>query len=120
MSHYSYHLDIYNSAINTHGKLTAHATAKKSKKDKRFRCLAKSISDDIKIVNGWWGMTIQIDDTTWNRPTESESPQYKGKIYRRMYKRERTHKDKGYSWAYISGVNTNGDGFYPSNKHLYV
>lgn len=93
------HLD---SAINQDGKLTAHANAKKSKRDNRLRCLTKSISDDIRIINGWWGMTIQIDDNTWDRPTGSESPQYKGKINRRMYKRERTHKDKGYAWAYIS------------------
>ena len=57
-------------------------------------------------------MTIQIDDTTWNRPTGSESPQYKGKINKRMYKREKTHQDKGNSWAYLSGVYTNGKGFY--------
>jgi hypothetical protein len=103
------------SAINTDGKLTAHATAKKSKRGNRLRCLAKSISDDIKIINGWWGMTVQIDDHTWNRPSgDDETPQYSGRINKRLYKRERTHDDSGYSWSYISGIHTDGTGFYTS------
>lgn len=105
-----------NSDIDTDGKLTAHATAKKSNADKRLRCLTKSMCDDKWIVNGWWGMTIQIDDTTWDRPDDDdeidETPQYSGKLYKRMYKRERTHNDSGYSWAYVSGVLSNGTGFY--------
>ena len=100
------------SEINRDGKLTAHATAKKSKRGNWLRCLTKSISDDSRIINGWWGMTIQIDDTTWDRPTGDESPQYKGKINKRMYKRQKTRKDKGYAWSYISGVHTSGKGYY--------
>ena len=101
-----------NSAMDKDGKLEAHATAKKAKRGDRVSCLAKSKSDDIKIVNGWWGLTIQIDDTTWDRPTDDETPQYSGKTYKRLFKRERTEDDSAYSWAYISGVWTNGKGFY--------
>ena len=52
------------SAMDTDGKLEAHATAKKDKNG-FLRCLAKGKSDDIKIVNGWWGLSVQIDSTTW-------------------------------------------------------
>ena len=102
-----------NSKMKKDGKLEAHATAKKGK-DGYLRCLAKSISDDIKIVNGWWGLSVQIDDQTWDRPTDEETPQYTGRTTKRLYKRERTLDDTGYSWAYISGVWTNGTGFYAS------
>ena len=50
------------SAMHKDGELEAHATAKKAKRGNRVNCLAKSKSDDIKIVNGWWGMSIQIID----------------------------------------------------------
>ena len=102
------------SAMDKKGKLEAHATAKKSKADNKLRCLAKSVSNESDIVNGWWGLTIQIDDQTWNRPSgnDSEQPQYSGTLYKRMYKRKRTVDDSGNSWAYISGIRTDGKEFY--------
>lgn len=98
--------------IDYNGPLEAHASAKKGR-DRHVRVLAKAKSTTSRIVNGWWGLTVQIDGFTESKPESGETPQYRGRLNKRLYHNRFSYEDDGsYAYSYISGRYSDQREFY--------